>query len=205
MIIALIGPDGCGKSTIADKVVMRINQKEPGMGVSVHFRPMLLPNINELLTGRKFEIPEDGIILPHTHPPSGLLVSAARFLYYFFDYTVGHAVKIRPLLKQGKTVIYDRHFYDFITDPARARIRLPKWFLNFSMRFVPKPDFTFLLFTSPEIMRQRKPELTIEELKQQLRDYRDLLPRLKNAHEISNEGPVELTVENILKMLTRKD
>lgn len=101
----------------------------------------------------------------------------------------------------GKTVIFDRYYYDFITDPARARIRLPKWFLNFTLLFVPKPDFTFLLLTSAETMQKRKPELTIDELKQQSNDYRSLLPMIKNSHEIDAGKPVEEIVNKILGFL----
>ena len=197
LFLAFLGPDGCGKSTIAEKVANRINKKEAGRAIVIHFRPLLLPNINELLTGKKFEVPLDGVILPHTHPSSGYFMSLFRFFYYFFDFTVGQFVKIRPLLKSGKTVIYDRHFYDFITDPLRSRIKLPQWFFHLSIYLVPRPDFVFFFSGSPETLRQRKQELTLEEICRQLKDYRALLPRLKNACEIPNEGPIDEVIEKV--------
>lgn len=146
-------------------------------------------------------MPENGLLPPHSAKPSGYLLSLFRFAYYFFDYTIGYLLKIKPMKKQGKTVIFDRYYYDFITDPARARIRLPKWFLNFTMCFVPKPDFTFLLLAPAEVMRGRKPELTIEELGQQIKDYRKQLPKIKNGYEIDVGKPVKVVVEEILSIV----
>jgi len=203
LLVALIGPDGAGKSTLAQAMARGLAEAGhlPREVRVFHFRPGLVPNLRELLTGEKFSVPGDGIILPHTHPPSGPAGSLLRFLYYFFDYTAGYFFRVAPLLRRGGVAVFDRYYYDFIVDPRRSRIRPFPRLLRLSRRLVPRPDFTFLLIAPVETMRNRKPELTREELEEQVRDYRSLLPLLRNAGEVSTGAPPEETVRVLLGRL----
>jgi thymidylate kinase len=198
--IALIGPDGTGKSTIIESLVKMIPliTKSDTSNVHVfHFRPQMLPNIRQVVTLGRMEESYENFTRPHRAIPSGFTASLFRLFYYLVDYIIGYFIRVRPLLSQYKIVIFDRYFYDFIVDPARSRVKLPKFIPMFLMKLVPKPILCVYLDNDVETILQRKQELPPDELSRQLREYRELVAKFPWFYKVDSRKPVENIVRKI--------
>ena len=166
---AFIGCDGSGKSTIIRLVQERLEREHPDLPLYYrHMRPGLLPNIGQLV-GR--EVSTQQISNPHGSRPYGVCSSLIRFGYYLFDYSVGYwAAVYRPLRRSGGVVIFDRYYYDYLIDPRRSRLNLPQWVFRYiGLPAVPRPRLTFCLSADPEKIFQRKPELPLKDIRDQVR------------------------------------
>jgi thymidylate kinase len=143
--------------------------------IGLHFRPRILPNINQLLTGKTETVEE--FHNPHRAAPANGPSSLLRITYYWTDYLFGYWVRLRRLCARNRTVIFDRYFYDFIVDPRRSRLSLPGWVPRLFLALTPKPDLVFLLDADAELIYARKQELKPKEIDRQLSLYRTLAAR----------------------------
>ena len=103
----------------------------------------MLPNINKLLTGKSEVISEFNN--PHSAKPASMPSSFLRITYYWMDYLLGYWINLRGQIIKGRTIIFDRYFYDFIVDPRRSRLSLPGWIVGLYLTLTPKPDLIFFL------------------------------------------------------------
>lgn len=175
-LFSIVGPDGVGKTTFIESFsagLARLQVKDEDAILVRHFRPHLLPNINELLTGKREAISEFNN--PHSAAPASTLSSLIRITYYWADYVLGYWLKLRGRLIRGHTVIFDRYFYDFIVDPRRSRLSLPGWVPRLYLAMTPEPDLVFFLDADAEQIFARKQELRPDEIDRQLTAYRSLV------------------------------
>lgn len=169
LFVVLLGPDGCGKSTVAHA----ITHKLPGIyrrSWSFHWRPGFLPKLSKSVQRSTPAITE-----PQREAVYGTVISLARYLYYLTDFTLGYWFLVYPRKVATTLVVGERWYYDVIVNPQRYGFRLPPWILQLGQRFVPRPDIVFLLKASPVEVHRRKPELTTEEIKTQISKFRALL------------------------------
>lgn len=201
--LVVLGPDGVGKTTFIAGLRMQLTilqDKDIDNIQLLHFRPHLIPNINKLLTG-KVEIIGD-FNNPHSAPPAGKFSSLLRISYYSLDYFLGYWLKLRQNMIQGRTIIFDRYFYDFIVDPRRSRLSLPTWAPQLFIWMIPKPDLVFVLDAPPAEIRRRKQELPIEEIERQIGAYRKLAADAPTRFfRIDASQPPEAMVDAALQVL----
>ena len=199
MMIAFIGPDGAGKSTLIHALCGELEKSFPDIKKK-HLRPRLLPDLGQLKAGNnskkngktEWEIRQE---------KPGRISSLIRLTYYFLDYIVGYWCKIRPLLAQGKIVIFDRYFYDYIVDPFSKNINLPTVLPKFLLHFVPKPHITIALLNTPEIIYSRKNEIPIDEIARQIRAIETLAPTIPNLYKVKNEGNVFDVAQKVMTII----
>lgn len=207
--IAFLGTDGSGKSTIIDAITPIMNEAFHKGVRYEHMRPNYLPSL-AVLTGKKTkDTPSEVCDNPHGGKPSGFLGSLARFSYYWMDYTYGYLRKIYVDKSIKNHVwIFDRYFYDYINDPLRACIRLPKWLMKSYGLFVPSPDLTICLGADPEKIHARKPELPIEEVRRQVETLKAFAESNDSAVWVdtgcSIEESVQMTMAAILGMMSKR-
>lgn len=177
-MIAVIGPDGVGKTTFIERFAagladLTVKGRET---IEVqHFRPHLIPNINQLLTGKPEVISEFNN--PHSAAPASMPSSLLRICYYWTDYVLGYWLKNRRRLIRGRSIVFDRYFFDFIVDPRRSRLSLPGWVPRLFLSMTPQPDLVFFLDADAEQIFARKQELQPDEIARQLAAYRTLAER----------------------------
>jgi thymidylate kinase len=206
MFAALLGPDGSGKTTIAERtyeILRKIYRSDDGC--LIHWRPGVLPQLNRLfskITLKKGKGKND--IRPMKSNPSGFIPSLFRLIYYSLDYLFGFFLFIRPKLHRGKLVIFDRYYYNFIVDPYRSKISLPKFIRYFFMIFIPKPDVVICLENDPTTILTRKQELSIEELKQQINDYRNLTLKLPNGYVVNGDESIAGVTNEVIDIILKK-
>ena len=199
MFIVLLGPDGSGKSAIADGLINGIADNDVFRGHAYyHTNVGLLPHLKyftNILSKQADNVPSKkkgelaGMINPH---PSWR--SLLYLCYYSLDYALG-LTKIYKQKRQNKLVIFDRYFYDFFYQ--RQNRKLPHWLLWFFHYFIPKANLIICLSADAETIHRRKPELSIEEIKQQCLRIEKLASRLKNTLTLDTSKNVDENVSRV--------
>jgi thymidylate kinase len=169
--VALIGPDGCGKSFVIEAVT---DEFAPGFQkiVRFHLRPKSLPARTNSDTP---------VTDPHGKPVRGGLYSMAKMLYLFADYWLGYLNSVRTATVRTRLVVFDRYFYDILVDPKRVLYGGPAWLPKILARLVPRPDLVLLLNASPEVLWSRKQEVPYEEVVRQQREYLTMVREMPDA------------------------
>jgi hypothetical protein len=187
-VVAIVGPDGVGKSTVIHELRELLPQLLPINGVTLrHWRPFLLPPLARLAG---LEVPQAGV----AHPPRRQAgkFSWVRKLYYSLDFTLGTWLKDRPLSSFNKIIIYDRCYLDMQSDPLRFGLPDTKGLQSLA-KLYQSPDLVVLLEDSPQRIRDRKPELSFEEIIDVYERWKVIGQDTQNFHILSASGGVEAT------------
>ena len=178
-VLAVLAPDGTGKTTFLDTLIKQlqyyyVNTPEDNRFSVYHFRPTILPNLGEV--GEKVGVMKQNTDFtnPHRSKPANLLSSLLRITYYTIDYIIGWQKCVRRDVQFDKYTIFDRYSYDFIVDPLRTKLNLPKWVRRFFVALTPKPEVIFVLNAQPEVIYARKQELTLREITRQVGEYQKI-------------------------------
>ena len=157
---SITGPDGSGKTTILDGLELHFSKTYREVAYN-HFRPKVMPRIAELFnkTGLKKDVDVE-YDKPHRGKKTSIPSSIFRLLYYIVDYIIGYYKVVKPILVRRGVVIFDRYFTDIISDSKRSQINLNYKVVFFLRRLVPKMNYNFIIFVDPQIILERKQELT---------------------------------------------
>lgn len=183
--VAVLGPDGAGKSTLIDNIERRFSGAFRRTA-KFHLRP-------GLIGGKSHGKP---VTDPHGKPPRNLFASLLKLGYYTVDYTLGYFYKLYPRFVRSTLVLFDRYYDDLLIDPVRYRYGGPLRLAAFARTFVPAPDLLFVLDAKEGELLKRKEEIGGEELRRQRGRYRDMALRTPNAFMLdAHRPPEEVTVE----------
>lgn len=202
-MIAFIGTDGSGKSTVIDAVTPKIlDMGFEGVHYE-HLRPHWLQPLGVLLGKREKD--DDALVVdPHGEKPSGFMGSSIRLLYYYIDYTLGYYSKICPLMKSGKVLcLFDRYFYDVVIDPRRLRIKLPQFFIRGLFKFAPRPTIVICLGGDPKILYERKPETSLEEVTRQVGELKSLVEKQSGAYWVHTDQSLQQTIVDTMLIISK--
>lgn len=191
ILLVLIGPDGSGKSTVADRIVQELNVTFPAdKALRRHWKPCFLPR-------RSRQTDERWVRNPHGRPPRGKWKSSAIFLYHCLDFVLGHYFKYLPVRFRNGLVLVERHYYDFFVDQRRYLLQVPTWLVRFTHRFLPPADLVVLLHASPEVLLARKREIAPEEVKRQCSAFVNLVQTLPQGVIIDCAPPLDVVVRDL--------
>ena len=199
-VIAVLGVDGAGKSTLINAIIPALNVATHNAVVVQHLRPALLPPLARL-KGNK-NLPAGPVVEPHGSTSSGKLGSLLRLTYLTLDYLVGYWLWTRPkIAKSPALVIFDRYAYDMALDPRRFRIGLSGRVAGWFAALAPKPDLILCLHCDSEVISMRKQELHRKETRRQVVALRAFASREPRAVLISTDTNIEETRDQVLQIL----
>lgn len=85
-------------------------------------------------------------------------------------------------------VVGDRYYYDLISGDYYS---IPSVLKRVLLTVMPNPDVLILLTNQPEVIHQRKPELSCEAIGRQIQGVRALCSAMPGYREILTEGSVQ--------------
>jgi thymidylate kinase len=191
LVVVLCGPDGCGKSTVAPKLIEALRGSfSPDKGRQLHWKPRVFSRSRE--TGA----PETN---PHAKPARNAFASLMYFAFHWLEFFLGWWLRIFPVTFRGGLVLIDRFYFDFFVDQKRYRMRVPQFFIKAGYILLPKPDLVFLLDAPVEVLRQRKQEVPLEETARQRAAFLELVKSLPNGVVVdATQSP-----ENVTKQIQK--
>lgn len=199
IVAAFQGTDGSGKTTIIDALPHMLGNTWPEDSIRYfHCRPYVLEPSKQEKKGA----PHVACTNPHAKTPYGKLKSFAKLCYCIFDYIIGWCGPIHLERAKGHLVIFDRYYYDFYLDKLRYRFNLSDRILRLMQHFVPKPNITFVLTGEAEPIWARKKEISLEEVKQQIRLMEQYENLFANPCRIDVVQPIEKVVNDVCVALT---
>lgn len=197
VFVALIGPDGVGKTTIATNLIKILENFFPKC-CYIHsgYRMEGVPNIGGFLKSDKKKSCDRGGKNNLQH--ENRVLEYSRVIYHICSFMLGYYIKVLPAKRRRELVIADRYYYDIVVNPSRKNITLSSLFYRTFLPFVHRPDLLIILYADPQQIYRRKQELTLNEIKRQLNLYRKFGLRHKKTYFIKCEEDIEHTMKNIL-------
>ena len=223
MFLVLIGPDGCGKTTIAEALLSSQMLKKKFDNIFYfHTNFPFLPSLIELLSvfgivvkreqfandenqsesyvERSFL--ENAFKTTEREQPHNKFRSMINPIYYGFNYLLGHLWILKQRRKGNYFIIFDRYFYEYMIQ--KAFLRCPKWLLKSILKIIPKPDIVVLLKNDPKIIIERKQEISIDEVARQLEVCEVLIRKYPNGFIVDTYSSPEITANNVKKIIESK-
>lgn len=206
VVISFSGVDGAGKSTIIRHVKKRLEERFRRKVVVLRHRPSVLPILSSFVYGRKNAESRAANSLPRQGKNVSILSSLCRFSYYLLDYFLGQVVVWSKHTLRGEVILYDRYYFDFIEDAKRSNIILPKWFRKVFYRVIYKPSLNIFLYAKPELILERKQELTHSDIVELTGSYQGLFQELDKKYSekyvsIENEE-IDITLNQVESLIT---
>lgn len=184
VIVEVLGPDGSGKTSLSDAVREKLDEA----GVVSRRAVMYARRTDSSL--RKVELDNTK---PHDKTGKSLPVSLV-WIVAKFGYLLGQHVFVDRRPTQERTVVFrERGFLDYSVDHKRYGLH-PKSirFGRVLGRLFPRPSLALVLQGDPQKIRDRKPELSIEDLRTILDGWEEV-----SAWHAPNRVVIDTTVESI--------
>lgn len=204
MLIVIIGPDGCGKTTVANRLLELASVL--GFTNAHHFASNfgVLPTIGAIkkvvfsAIGRTYynrsAHPEGEPLGGMKNAPNSPFKGVLLLLWYTVDFFLGHQ-KCRRWNKNNELVIFARYYHDYFFQ--RAYSRIPQVLVRACFRLIPRPDLVLFLSRTPAEIFKLKPELSIDEINRQNNAIITEFGLHSNFVMVNADGGVEQTVEII--------
>jgi thymidylate kinase len=213
--VALIGPDGSGKTTVSRQLESELGLpvKLIYMGVNRYAGDVMLPHTRLILAlsrSRRGDDPEAASDLPTYKPPPATVprrvAASLRSGLWLISWLAEESYRLavaRRHTRRGEIVIFDRHFFAdfFATDigavdgPRPLGRRIHGFVLK---RVFPRPDLMVCLDAPAEVLYARKPEGSIERISQKREEYLAVLEALPETVIVDAGMPADEVLEEVL-------
>jgi thymidylate kinase len=193
------GPDGAGKSSIADGLLAAASRRLVAGVTRYHTRPYVIPRLALLAPIRGAR--RAALLGDRRYERPSALRSVLRLIVLVVDHQLGYWLRIRPRLARGELVLFDRHVADYLVDPAIRGIDAPAPVLRAAAALVPRGHTHVYVIARPETLVARKYELSMREATAQSRGYAALAAADRRGFVVQTD---ELGVEDAARRLLER-
>ena len=207
-MVAILGPDGSGKTTLAEALCVRLQSKPFKDTKHIATHVGILPQLKIFKSGgkkrHKYE-PTVGDNVEYlsgmNQAESGLIKRLVYVTWYALDFFLGRfpIMRWRAL---GHLVIFARYYDDYYYQ--RSHARTPWFFIKLMGLIVPKPDFTLIIHRSASQIFVDKPELTIEEIERQQNAIIKAVGGRSSVFVIDANSGIEQMIEDAAAIICSK-
>src|SRR4051812_39086335 len=212
LTVALVGPDGAGKSSVSARLRsagLPRPVKVLYMGVNLEASRLMLPTTRLLLVAKRLRGRRADLVAspvreagPGTTRP---VKDAARLTLWMMEEWFRQGVAASYSLR-GSIVVFDRPFFaDYYHADVRAsRVarnplrRFHGWMLDHGY---PKPDLMILLDVPAERLHARKPEATVEWLEQRRSQSLELAAVVPRFVVLDADRPLDAGVDDTADLI----
>lgn len=210
--VAIIGPDGSGKTTITQLLMERtsIPFHYVYMGVSWSSSNVLLPTTRLIQLLRRHKNRKEPAVLAPKPFPGDDDTPRKSFVARWLSLANKLGEEwYRQLLSyyhqfRGKVLLYDRHFvFDFSLESkgdASLREKLHRFLIQ---NFYPEPKLVICLDAPVELLFERKQEFTRERLQWLREGYLSLQKTFPRIHYVDASQPLETVYQEVICIIER--
>lgn len=175
-IIAFLGPDGAGKSTILDLVQAQLDARGADYAYR-YFAPGFL---------KRYRPKGEGSVTnnPHEGRQYGPTLIFAKLSLMLLEFCAG----VPRLRQKHRLVLFDRYIHDILVDPRRYRMERLRGWMRWMLKASPNPDLLFVISAPADVIQARKQEVRPEETVRQVAAYEALADVLPNTVIIRNDS-----------------